>query len=106
MSKLTVLIKIVLRTRQLMALCQYISANCEIIVEKESASPNEDKCVHDAKLLILTLKSSLLSLINPKVFLEDAVFNSFLLYSQLLMGIEGIINTSLRHTHLSIPDQD
>lgn len=34
----------------------FMKSHPDIIVEKKSDSPEEDKCVHDAKLLILTLK--------------------------------------------------
>lgn len=33
-----------------------MTSHPEIVVEKKSDSPDEDKCVHDAKLLIPTLK--------------------------------------------------
>ena len=48
----------------------------DIVVEKKSDSPDEDKCVHDSKLLIPTLKDffSKHPLINPKTFLADAAF--------------------------------
>ena len=60
----------------------------DIIVEKKSDSPDEDKCVHDSKLLIPTLKDffSKHPLINPKTFLGDAAFDSCLLYRELLTG--------------------
>lgn len=66
----------------------FITSHPEIIVEKKSNSPDEDKCVHDAKLLIPTLKDffSKHPLINPKTFLGDAAFDSSLLYNQLLIG--------------------
>ena len=49
----------------------FMTAHPEIIVEKNSNSPDEDKCVHDAKLLIPTLKDFFAKhpLINPKAFL-------------------------------------
>lgn len=60
----------------------------DIVVEKKSDSPDEDKCVHDSKLLIPTLKDffSKHPLINPKVFLGDAAFDSVGLYKALLTG--------------------
>lgn len=63
-------------------------AHPDIIVEKKSDSPDEDKCVHDSKLLIPTLKDffSKHPLINPKTFLGDAAFDSCLLYRELLTG--------------------
>lgn len=35
---------------------EFMATHPDIIVEKKSDSPDEDKCVHDSKLLILTLK--------------------------------------------------
>ena len=66
----------------------FLTFHPEIIVEKKSDSPDEDKCVHDAKLLIPTLKDFFTKhpLINPKTFLGDAAFDSSLLYSELLTG--------------------
>ena len=66
----------------------FFSAHPDIVVEKKSDSPDEDKCVHDAKLLIPTLRDffSKHPLINPKTFLGDAAFDSALLYKQLLTG--------------------
>ena len=66
----------------------FMASHPEIIVEKKSDSPDEDKCVHDAKLLIPTLKDFFNKhpLINPKTFLGDAAFDSALLYKELLTG--------------------
>ena len=66
----------------------FMTSHPDIVVEKKSDSPNEDKCVHDAKLLIPTLKDFFLKhpLINPKTFLGDAAFDSTLLYKELLSG--------------------
>ena len=70
----------------------------EIVVEKKSDSPDEDKCVHDAKLLIPTLKDFFAKhpLINPKTFLGDAAFDSCRLYKELLTG-----NTFGENKHFS-----
>ena len=66
----------------------FLTSHPDIVVEKKSGSPDEDKCVHDSKLLIPTLKDFFLKhpLINPKTFLGDAAFDSCLLYSELLTG--------------------
>ena len=66
----------------------FLTAHPEIVVEKKSNSPDEDKCVHDARLLIPTLKDFFAKhpLINPKTFLGDAAFDSCQLYSELLTG--------------------
>ncbi len=60
----------------------------EIVIEKKSASPDEDKSVHDARLLIPTLQDYFRAhpLINPKSFLGDASFDSVKLYKDLLSG--------------------
>ena len=66
----------------------FLDSHPDIVVEKKSDSPDEDKCVHDAKLLIPTLEDFFLKhpLINPKTFLGDAAFDSTLLYKELLTG--------------------
>ena len=66
----------------------FLNAHPDIIVEKKSDSPDEDKSVHDAKLLIPTLKDffSKHPLINPKTFLGDAAFDAVELYKSLLTG--------------------
>ena len=66
----------------------FMTSHPEIVVEKKSDSPDEDKCVHDAKLLIPTLKDFFAKhpLMNPKTFLGDAAFDSCQLYGELLTG--------------------
>ena len=66
----------------------FLTSHPDIVVEKKSDSPQEDKCVHDAKLLIPTLKDFFLKhpLINPVTFLGDAAFDSAGLYKELLSG--------------------
>lgn len=63
-----------------------MASHPDIVVEKKSDSPDEDKCVHDSKLLIPTLKDffSKHPLINPKTFLGDAAFDTAQLYKSLL----------------------
>ena len=60
----------------------------EIILEKKSDSPEEDKSVHDARLLIPALQDLFAAhpLINPDTFLGDAAFDSAKLYKELLSG--------------------
>ena len=67
---------------------KFMTAHPEIIVEKKSNSPDEDKCVHDAKLLIPTLKDFFAAhpLINPHAFLGDAAFDTVDIYESLLSG--------------------
>ena len=66
----------------------FLDSHPEIVVDKKSDSPDEDKSVHDAKLLIPTLKDFFAKhpLINPKTFLGDAAFDSMQLYKDLLTG--------------------
>ena len=60
----------------------------DIVIKKKSDSPDEDKSVHDSKLLLPTLKDffSKHPLINPKTFLSDAAFDTVELYKFLLSG--------------------
>ena len=64
----------------------FMTSHSDIVFEKKSDSPDEDKCVHDSKLLIPTLKDffSKHPLINPKTFLGDAAFDTAQLYKSLL----------------------
>ena len=66
----------------------FMKSHPDIIVDKKSDSPDEDKCAHDSKLLIPTLKDffSKHPLINPKVFLGDAAFDTLPIYRDLLTG--------------------
>ncbi len=54
----------------------------------KAASPDEDKSVHDARLLIPTLQDFFRAhpLTSPKTFLGDAAFDSVKLYKDLLSG--------------------
>ena len=66
----------------------FLAAHPEIIVEKKSDSPDEDKSVHDARLLLPTLIDFFKAhpLINPKTFLGDASFDAVGIYRDLLTG--------------------
>ena len=66
----------------------FFASHSEIKVEKKSDSPDEDKSVHDARLLIPTLIDFFKKhpVINPKTFLGDAAFDSVALYKELLSG--------------------
>lgn len=67
-------------------ICQAINSHLEIMVEKKSDSPDEDKSVHDARVLIPTLIDFFKKhpVINPKTFLGDAALDSVALYKELL----------------------
>ena len=64
----------------------FIKSHPEIVIEKKSDSPDEDKSIADAKALIPTLKDFFKKhpLINPKIFLGDAAFDSIEIYKFLL----------------------
>ena len=66
----------------------FLNHHKEIPVDKKSKSPDEDKSVGDARLLIPTLQDFFRAhpLIHPKTFLGDAAFDSADLYKALLTG--------------------
>lgn len=66
----------------------FLATHPELIPNKKSDSPDEDKSVHDARLLLPTLQDFFKAhpLINPKIFLGDAAFDSVGLYKSLLTG--------------------
>lgn len=66
----------------------FLESHPELIPNKKSDSPDEDKAIHDARLLIPTLSDFFKAhpLINPKTFLGDAAFDSTLIYKELLNG--------------------
>lgn len=76
----------------------FLNSHPELIPNKKSDSPDEDKSIHDARLLIPTLQDFFNAhpLINPKTFLGDAAFDSVAIYEQLLSG-----NTFGSNTHFS-----
>lgn len=63
----------------------FIDAHPDIIVEKKTDSPEEDKSLGDAKALIPVLNDFFDKhpLINPKVFLGDAAFDTVNIYKSL-----------------------
>lgn len=76
----------------------WLDAHPEIVVDKKSDSPDEDKSVGDAKLLVPTLKDFFDAhpLIDTAAFLGDAAFDSVGIYKALLTGDTFGIN---RHFH-------
>jgi len=62
----------------------FLDSHPEIITEKKSDSPDEDKSIHDARLLIPTLQDFFRKhpLINPHIFLGDSAFDSLAVYKQ------------------------
>lgn len=64
---------------------EYLDSHPDIIVEKKSKSPCEDKSLADSKALIPTLKDfrKRHPLINPRIFLGDAAFDTIEIYKSL-----------------------
>ena len=64
----------------------FLEAHPDIIIEKKTDSPDEDKSLADSKALIPVLKDFFQKhpLINPKTFLGDAAFDSIEIYKYLL----------------------
>lgn len=63
----------------------YLDSHPDIIVEKKSKSPDEDKSPADSKTLIPTLKDfkDRHPLIQPKIFLGDTAFDTIEIYKTL-----------------------
>ena len=66
----------------------FFASHPDIEIKKKSDSPEEDKSVHDARLLIPTLFDFFHKhpVIHPKTFLGDSAFDSVALYKDLLIG--------------------
>ena len=66
----------------------YFKEHPEIKIEKKSDAPDEDKSVHDARLLIPALIDLFKAhpLLDSKTFLGDAAFDSMEIYKSLLTG--------------------
>jgi hypothetical protein len=81
----------------------FLAAHPEIEVEKKSGSPDEDKSVHDARLLVPTLKDFFDAhpLISPKTFLGDSAFDAVQIYKDLLTG--GTFGTGRHFRKAYIP---
>ena len=71
----------------------FMLSHLDITIEKKSDSPNEDKSIHDTRLLIPTLKDffSKHPLINPKTFLGDAAFDSVPYTKNFFLAIPSVI---------------
>lgn len=65
----------------------FLSAHPDIVIEKKTDSPEEDKSLSDSKALVPVLKDFFQKhpLINPKTFLGDAAFDSIEIYKYLLL---------------------
>jgi len=66
----------------------FYNSHPELVLEKKSDSPDEDKSAYDSRLLVPTLADFFKThpLINPKTFLGDAAFDSVQIYKDLLCG--------------------
>lgn len=67
----------------------FLTAHPDIVVDKKSDSPDEDKSLHDAKALVPVLEDFFAKhpWINPQIFLGDAAFDSGLIYKSLLQDM-------------------
>lgn len=67
----------------------FLHAHPDIVVEKKSNSPDEDKSLADSKVLLPVLADFFQKhpLINPKSFLGDAAFDTIEIYKSLLGDI-------------------
>lgn len=67
----------------------FLDAHPEIILDKKSDSPNEDKSLHDSKALIPVLIDFFTKhpLIKPDTFLGDAAFDTLAIYKSLLQDL-------------------
>ena len=63
----------------------FLTAHPDILIEKKSDSPDEDKSLADSKALIPVLTDFFAKhpLINPKVFLGDAAFDTIQIYHDM-----------------------
>lgn len=63
----------------------YLNSHTDIVVEKKSKSPDEDKSLADSKALLPTLKDfkSKHPDIHPEIFLGDAAFDTIEIYKSL-----------------------
>ena len=63
----------------------YLDSHPDIVVEKKSKSPDEDKSLADSKALLPTLKDFRFKHpnINPEIFLGDAAFDTIEIYKSL-----------------------
>jgi hypothetical protein len=68
----------------------FLNEHPDIVIDKKSDSPDEDKSLHDTKAVIPVLKDFFKKhpLINPDVFIGDAAFDSGIIYSSLLQDIK------------------
>jgi hypothetical protein len=85
---------------------EFLDAHPDIVVDKKSGSPDEDKSLADSKALIPVLRDFFQKhpLINPKTFLGDAAFDSIEIYRALLGEFEFEKVLIPLKTKLSLPN--
>ena len=68
---------------------EYLASHPDIIIEKKSDSPDEDKSLADSKALLPVLTDYFKKhpLINPKTFLGDAAFDTIEIYKGLFQNL-------------------
>ncbi|MGF7146333.1 hypothetical protein HNQ56_004800 [Anaerotaenia torta] len=68
----------------------FLKSHPEIIIDKKSDSPDEDKSLADSKALLPVLKDFFRKhpLINPKTFLGDSAFDTIDIYNSLFTEIK------------------
>lgn len=68
----------------------FLDAHPDIVIDKKTDSPDEDKSLHDAKALIPVLEDFFQKhpLIQPKTFIGDAAFDSSSIYKSILKDLK------------------
>ena len=86
----------------------FLKAHPDIVVEKKSDSPDEDKSLADSKALIPVLKDFFEKhpLINPKTFLGDAAFDAIQIYHDLFHELNFQKAYIPLNNRLSLEDSD
>lgn len=86
----------------------FLKTHPDIVVEKKSGSPDEDKSLADSKALIPVLKNFFKQhpLINPRTFLGDAAFDFIEIYKYLLQDASFEKAYIPLNGRLSLPEAD
>lgn len=86
----------------------FLDAHPDIVVEKKTDSPDEDKALADSKALLPVLIDFLKRhpVFNPKYFLGDAAFDSIAIYSSLLTDLNFEKAFIPLNNRLSLDDAD
>ena len=86
----------------------FLEAHPEIILEKKSDSPDEDKTLADSKALLPVLIDFLKRhpVINPKTFLGDAAFDTIAIYDSLINDLKFEKVFIPLNNRLSLEDAD